>query len=113
MRTLIDLPDDDMKWLDRKAAEEGKSRAALVREAVAAYRAESGSESEQERRLAMLRAGFGAWKHRTDIGDSVEWQRRMRAEWTRPWDADYDEVRAEIPDLFDEEDDRERELYRK
>lgn len=113
MRTLIDLPDDDMKWLDRKAAEEGKSRAALVREAVAAYRADSGSESEQERRLAMLRAGFGAWKHRTDIGDSVECQRRMRAEWTRPWDSDYDEVRAEIPDLFDEEDDRERELYRR
>ncbi|MFN3727122.1 MAG: ribbon-helix-helix protein, CopG family [Allosphingosinicella sp.] len=113
MRFLADLSDDDVKWLDAKAAEEGKSRAALVREAVSAYRAEYGSSSDKERRLAALRAGFGAWKDRTDIGDSVEWQRRERASWTRPWDPDYDQVRAEFPDLFDEEDDRERELYRK
>ena len=23
----------------------------------------------------------GAWKHRTDIGDGVEYQRKLRAEW--------------------------------
>ena len=109
MRFLADLPDDDVKWLDRKAAEEGKSRAALVREAIAAYRA----ESEEERCLAALRAGFGAWKDRTDIGDAVDYQRRLRAEWTRPWDPDYEEVRDEFPDLFDEEDDRERLRYLK
>ena len=66
-------------------------------------------------RLAELRdwleAGFGAWKDRTDIGDSVEWQRRERAAWTRPWDDDYEEVKAESPDLFDAEDDRQRQIY--
>ena len=49
---------------------------------------------------------------RTDIGDAVEWQRRERASWTRPWDSDYEEVRAEFPDLFDEQDDREHEIHK-
>ncbi|MGQ0558010.1 MAG: ribbon-helix-helix protein, CopG family [Sphingosinicella sp.] len=111
MRTLIDIPEDDIRWLDRKAATEGKSRAALVREAVAAYREDAGSENEEERRLEWLRAGFGLWKGRTDIGDAVEWQRRERASWTRPWHDDYEEVKAEFPDLFDEEDDRQRRIY--
>ena len=107
MRTLIDLPEDDMKWLDLQAAENGKSRAALVREAVSKYRAENQSDKKKE----WLDAAFGIWKDRTDIGDAVEWQRRERASWTRPWDDDYEDVKAEFPDLFDEQDDRERELY--
>jgi len=96
MRTLIDLPEDDMKWLDRKAAEEGKSRAALVREAVSTYRAEEAKSG--------IEKYFGIWKDRIDIGDGVEWQRRMRAEWTREWDHDYEEVKAEFPDLFEGDD---------
>jgi hypothetical protein len=102
-RILADLPEDDVKWLDAQAAEQGKSRAQLLREAVSAYRSEAPKD--------WLDIGFGAWKDRTDIGDSVEWQRRERASWTRPWDDDYEEVKAEFPDLFDEEDDRQREIY--
>jgi predicted transcriptional regulator len=98
-RILADLPDDEIKRLDQLAYEQGKSRAAVLREAVAAYRPPGP--------LDWIEAGFGAWKDRTDIGDSVEWQRRERAANTRPWDFDYPEVRAEFPDLFDEEDDRE------
>lgn len=105
MRTLIDLPEDDIRWLDLKASEQGKSRAALVREAVAAYRAEAPKSGD------WIDRGFGLWKDRTDIGDAVEWQRRERASWTRPWDDDYEEVKAEFPDLFDEQDDRERAHY--
>jgi predicted transcriptional regulator len=103
-RILADLPDEDIKWLDQLAAEQGKSRAAVLREAVSAYRPQSP--------LDWIEAGFGAWKDRTDIGDAVEWQRRERASWTRPWDVDYPEVRAEFPDLFDEEDDREYEYHK-
>ena len=103
-RILADLPDDDIKWLDARAAEQGKSRASVLREAVQSYRAETPND--------WIEAGFGAWKHRTDIGDSVEWQRRERAANTRPWDFDYADVRAEFPDLFDEEDDREHELHK-
>ena len=106
-RILADLPDDDIKWLDKLAAEQGKSRAAILREAVAEYKAETKPSGNKE----WLDIGFGAWKDRTDIGDSVEWQRRERASWTRPWDDDYENVKAEFPDLFDEEDDRQREIH--
>jgi hypothetical protein len=37
--------------------------------------------------------------------DPHEYDRKRRAEWTRTWDDDYEEVRAESPDMFDEEDD--------
>ncbi|MEJ6595496.1 ribbon-helix-helix protein, CopG family [Parasphingorhabdus sp.] len=102
-RILADLHEDDVKWLDAQAAEQGKSRAQLLREAVSAYRSEASKD--------WLDIGFGAWKDRKDIGDSLEWQRRERASWTRPWDDDYEEVKAEFPDLFDEEDDRQRQIY--
>jgi len=106
-RILADLPDDDIKWLDRLAEEQGKSRAAVLREAVATYKAQSQPSSDKD----WLDQAFGIWKDRTDIGDSVEWQRRERASWTRPWDDDYEDVKAEFPDLFDEWDDRERKRY--
>ena len=102
-RILADLPDEDIQWLDKLAAQQGKSRAAVLREAVAAYRPKASTD--------WIDAGFGAWKDRDDIGDAVDWQRRERASWTRPWDGDYEEVKAEFPDLFDEEDDRQRQIY--
>ena len=107
MKVLANIPDEDIEWLDGRAKSEGTSRAALLREAVARYRAE-----KQDRNIDKIMAGFGAWEHRTDIGDSVEYIRRMRAEWVRPWDENYEETRAEFPDLFDEEDDREHELHK-
>ncbi|MCW3836262.1 ribbon-helix-helix domain-containing protein [Sphingomonas canadensis] len=57
MRFLVDIPDEDLGWLDRKAAETGKSRAALVREAVAAYRAQTGGDG--------IERYFGIWKDRS------------------------------------------------
>ncbi len=106
-RILADLPDEDIKWLDETAAALGRSRASLLREAVSYFR----GPMEPNKNLAWLDAGFGLWKDRTDIGDAVEWQRRERASWTRPWDDDYEEVKAEFPDLFDDDDDRERQAY--
>lgn len=70
MRTLIDVPDDDIKWLDRVAAERGKSRASLVREAISAFRAEAGRD--------WIARGAGYWKDRHDIGDAIDYQRAMR-----------------------------------
>jgi hypothetical protein len=102
-RILADLPDEDIQWLDARAAEQGKSRAAVLREAVSSYRA-GGPQDWIER-------GFGLWKDRTDIGDAVEWQRRERASATRPWDDDYEEVKAEFPKLFDAEEDRQRKIH--
>ena len=56
-RILADLPEDDVKWLDALAAGQGKSRAAVLREAVAAYR-----EAAQE---AGIERYFGIWRDRT------------------------------------------------
>ena len=39
-------------------------------------------QTDQERRLAALRAAQGIWKNRTDIPkDGVEYQEQMRGEW--------------------------------
>ena len=78
MRTLIDIPEEDLKWLDRKAADEGRSRAAVVREAVAAYRSIEGKKGIQRY--------FGLWKNRKDLADGLDYQRKMRGEWDRDWD---------------------------
>ena len=88
-RILADLPDDDIKWLDARAAEGGKSRASVLREAVQAYRAEVSDD--------WLEVGFGLWARHGIAMDPHEYERKRRAEWTRPWDDDYDEVRAESP----------------
>ena len=105
-RILADLPDDDIKWLDQLAAEQGKSRAAVLREAVSAYKPE-GAQGD----TSWIDKGFGLWaRHGVDY-DPSEYDRKRRAEWTRYWDDDYEEVRAESPDMFDAEDDRQRQIY--
>jgi hypothetical protein len=75
MRVLIDLPDEDIQWLDRKAAELEISRAALVREIVAGFRVETGRQG--------IERYFGAWKDRAEIKDGLQFQRRARDEWDR------------------------------
>lgn len=104
-RILADLPDDDIKRLDQLAAEQGKSRAAVLREAVSAYTAKPAGNKD------WLDAGFGLWARHLVEYDPHEYDRKRRAEWTRYWDDDYEEVRAESPEMFDEEDDRQRQIY--
>lgn len=58
-RILADLPEEDIRWLDRLAAEQGKSRASVLREAVSAFRGEGRSN--------WLDRGFGLWKGRSDL----------------------------------------------
>lgn len=112
-RALISLGDERIAHLDRIAKARGLSRSAVIREAIDRVIEENDSDpDDQARRNAAIDAAFGLWKDRTDIGDAVEWQRRERAGWTRPWDWDYDEVRAEFPDLFSPEEDREREYWK-
>jgi hypothetical protein len=105
-RILADLPDEDIKWLDARAAEQGKSRASILREAVASYKAQPADDDR-----SWLDKGFGLWARHGIAYDPKEYERKRRAEWTRYWDDDYEEVRAESPDMFDEEDDRQRRIY--
>jgi hypothetical protein len=104
-RILIDLPEDSIKWLDARAAEQGKSRASVLREAVGAFKAQAGANQD------WIDQGCGLWKRHGISIDPHEYEKQRRAEWTRPWDDDYDEVRAESPQYFTAEDDRERAHY--
>lgn len=106
-RILADLPNEDIKWLDQRAAELGKSRAAVLREAVSTYKAQSLTAKNTD----WLEMGVGLWARHGIAIDRNEYDRQRRAEWTRPWDDDYEEVRAASPESFTEEDDRERAHY--
>jgi len=55
-RILVDLTEEDIRWLDARAAEQGKSRAAMLREAVSAYRSQAGQRG--------IERYFGAWRDR-------------------------------------------------
>ena len=74
MRVLADLPDDDIKWLDDRAAELGKSRAALLREAVSAFRAGERDWLEQ---------GFGLWTRYGQGIDGATFEGAVRTQWQR------------------------------
>jgi metal-responsive CopG/Arc/MetJ family transcriptional regulator len=71
MRTLVDIPDEDIEQLDAIAVREKKSRASEIREAVRQHIARKSSND-------WIRRGAGYWKGRTDIGDAVEYQRAAR-----------------------------------
>ncbi|MFN3819770.1 ribbon-helix-helix domain-containing protein [Blastomonas sp.] len=105
-RILADLPEDDIKRLDQMAAEQGKSRAAVLRDAVAAYHPQPA-----EGDTSWIDQAFGIWADAGIGCDPREYDRIKRAEWTHYWDDDYEEVRAESPEMFDEEDDRQRQIY--
>jgi hypothetical protein len=72
-RILADLPDEDIKWLDQRAAGQGKSRAAVLREAVEAYRAESRKEGFEKY--------FGLWERHGSTVDGLDYERQLRDEW--------------------------------
>lgn len=72
MRTIIDLPDETVRALDELRRSTGRSRAALVREAVERY-----LDLRADRDRA---AAFGAWR---DHGvDGLALQRQLRREWS-------------------------------
>lgn len=105
-RILADLPDEDIKWLDARAAEEGKSRASVLREAVSAYKAQTPSSDAD-----WIEQGFGLWARQGSVRDPGKEEASRQAEWTRPWDDDYDAIRDAAPDAFSIEDEKERAHY--
>jgi predicted transcriptional regulator len=75
MRTLVDIPDEDLKQLDALASREKKSRAAEIREAIREHLARKQNND-------WIRRGAGYWRDRTEIGDAVEYQRAAREDRT-------------------------------
>ena len=72
MRILADLPDEDIKWLDAYAAEQGKSRAAVMRDAISLYRV---------RQRDWLDQGFGLWTRYGAGTDGSEFEAEIRKSW--------------------------------
>lgn len=84
MRTIIDLPEDQVRRLAEYTACRGISRAEAVRRAVEKLLSED--KERLTAREEALKAGFGAWKGRGI--DGLDYQRAIRAEWDREWDPD-------------------------
>lgn len=71
MRTLVDIPEKDLDALDQLGALKGRSRAAIIREAIASYLSDY--------RQAAGADAFGIWKKRKI--DALDHQRKLRDEW--------------------------------
>lgn len=79
VRTLVNIPDEDIARLDRIAARSARSRASAIREAVRLYLGQNADNNDWIERWA------GLWADRDDIPDGVEYQRAMRED-RRPYD---------------------------
>lgn len=79
MRTLVDIPDEDIKSLDVLATKSKRSRASAIREAVKLYLVQNSNKD-------WIDDAFGLWSDRKI--DGLEYQRKVRAEWDRDWDTD-------------------------
>jgi len=71
MRTLVDIPESDLRELSELGRRQGQSRAALIREAVGAYLA--------VRRQIRAADAFGLWGQKGT--DGLAFQRQLRGEW--------------------------------
>ena len=72
MRTLVDLPEEELEQLTVLSKARRVSRAALIRQAVAGY---------LEQNKTGLEDSFGLWKKKPI--DGVKYQERLRSEWER------------------------------
>lgn len=71
MKTLVDIPDNDIQRLEQLAGRRKTSRASVIREAIANYL------TEQSRTQGS--GSFGAWKKQKI--DGLKHQRKLRSEW--------------------------------
>ena len=74
MRTIVELPTEQLTALDALCARDGISRAEAVRRAVAEHLARERSARPDE--------AFGLWRRRPV--DGVAYQQRLRGEWDAP-----------------------------
>ena len=74
MRTLVDIPDEQLAELNKLAEREKVSRAELVRRAVAEMLA-----SKRQAKGDGIEKAFGLWAGRDE--DGLAYQERLRSEW--------------------------------
>ena len=76
VRTVINLEDKQIAWLDQQAALRRVSRASLIRQAVSEYQARNRRGSDVSLQKALEHTA-GIWQS----GDGLEYQVRIRKEW--------------------------------
>ena len=69
MRTIIEVPDEVIRHLDKLGKHQKKSRAAIIREAIHLYL--------EKKELPKTDAAFGVWKGK----DGVKYQEQLRSKW--------------------------------
>ncbi len=70
MRTLIDIPPNQIKALEAVTLATRLSRSEIIRRAIAAY---------LEKHAATTPEAFGLWRDQAE--DGVAYQKRVRSEW--------------------------------
>lgn len=73
MRTIIEVPEEMVRNLDKIGNQQRKSRAAVIREAIQLY---LGTKD-----LRNAEAAFGLWRRKPREG--VAYQEQLRSEWGR------------------------------
>lgn len=71
MRTIIDLPDDQLEALGEICAQKKVSRAAVIRQAVAGYIQQSKADTSEN--------AFGLWKKKNI--NALKHEDKIRTEW--------------------------------
>ncbi len=71
MRTLVDIPDSQIRELAELCEQVNRPRAALIRDAIADYLARHRRHAEQD--------AFGLWG--PGVPDGVAYQEKARNEW--------------------------------
>ena len=71
MRTIIELPDEQLEALTTISSREKTSRAEIIRRAVGTYL--------REKQSGKGRSAFGLWKKKKI--DPLKYESRLRAEW--------------------------------
>jgi metal-responsive CopG/Arc/MetJ family transcriptional regulator len=73
MRTIIELPDEQVEALGNLSAQEKVSRAEIIRRAVSNY--------IREKQSGKGRSAFGLWKKKKV--NALKYESRLRAEWEK------------------------------
>jgi metal-responsive CopG/Arc/MetJ family transcriptional regulator len=71
MRTLVDIPEDDVRALDELSRRRRVSRASVIRAAIGDFLARHRRPDEED--------AFGLWGE--SAIDGLEYERRLRSEW--------------------------------
>ena len=73
MRTIVNIPESQLKILNKLAAERKISRSELIRQALAEY------SENRKKELFQYKSAFGSWKKKNL--DSIDYQKKIREEW--------------------------------